>query len=241
MNEKDLKVLSAKKAMEENNVAITRAQEAAQTSEAYVINYQKQIEHLKKNHQLRLNDLQKQLNRVINNAKIHHDTIDNLIQKREELYQVFHETLHLGQVQCKYCSLYFKNEESLARHEKACTARPEIKIAATHEADISQKKEELLARKAALEKELNEIKEPEKKEEIPVEVLVEEKKQIAQELRKVANEMNGEARQVELVTTNCQDWIDQYAIEEGGKAIWQGRITNGFRTWCEAKGFELPE
>lgn len=45
----------------------------------------------------------------------------------------------------------------------------------------------------------------------------------------------------EWLLTTHQDWILQYTNEEGGKAIWQGRITNGFKAWCETKGYKIGE
>ena len=36
-------------------------------------------------------------------------------------------------------------------------------------------------------------------------------------------------------------WIMDYFNEEGGKAIWQGRLTNGFKAWCESKGYKIGE
>ena len=40
---------------------------------------------------------------------------------------------------------------------------------------------------------------------------------------------------------NHQDWIKEYAMEEGGKAIWQGKITKGFLTWSAFKGYKLGD
>jgi len=75
--------------------------------------------------------------------------------------------------------------------------------------------------------------------ETPIEVILEEKKEIANEMRKVADLMNGETTELQWLTAKRQDWIDQYNVEEGGKAVHQGRITNGFRAWCEGKGYKI--
>ena len=73
----------------------------------------------------------------------------------------------------------------------------------------------------------------------PIEVILEEKKEIANEMRKVANLMDGETKELQWLTAKRPDWIKEFELEEGGKAVWQGRITNGFKQWCEAKGYKI--
>ncbi len=75
--------------------------------------------------------------------------------------------------------------------------------------------------------------------EVPIETILEEKKEIADEMRKVADAMNGEAKELQWLTAKRPDWIEQYNLEEGGNAVWQGRITNGFKVWCESKGYKI--
>ena len=75
--------------------------------------------------------------------------------------------------------------------------------------------------------------------EVPIGVIIAEKEDIANEMRKVADLMNGETKELQWLTAKRQDWIDQYEVEEGGKAVWQGRITNGFKQWCEDKGYKI--
>lgn len=45
----------------------------------------------------------------------------------------------------------------------------------------------------------------------------------------------------EWLLTIHQDWILEYQKEGDGKAIWQGRITNGFRAWLKFKGYKIGE
>lgn len=80
---------------------------------------------------------------------------------------------------------------------------------------------------------------PAELEEIPIEVILAEKEDIANEMRNVANLMDGETKELQWLTAKRPDWIEQYNLEEGGKAVWQGRITNGFKQWCEAKGYKI--
>ena len=70
-----------------------------------------------------------------------------------------------------------------------------------------------------------------------MEIIIEEKKDIANDMRKVADLMNGETKELQWLTAKRPDWIQQFELEEGGKAVWQGRITNGFKAWCEDKGY----
>lgn len=73
--------------------------------------------------------------------------------------------------------------------------------------------------------------------EVSIEVILEEKKDIANDMRKVADLMNGETKELQWLTAKRPDWIKQFELEEGGKAVWQGRITNGFKAWCADKGY----
>lgn len=239
MSEKELKMSELERQNRDNSRLIELAKQNAGISEAKVLNYQKRIEQLKKQHELELSKLQAQLDRAVENAKLHHDTIDSLIQKRENLHTEWKSTMHLGEVQCQYCHLYFKNNEVLARHQNVCAAKPEIKIVADQENDITQKKDDLLARREALEEELKKLEVPEPKFPVPFKKQAEEQKEIAEKLREHADELNGLSKSIMNLIENHKDWISEYSIEEGGKAIWQGRITKGFQTWCEAKGYEL--
>lgn len=55
----------------------------------------------------------------------------------------------------------------------------------------------------------------------------------------IADLTNGETEELQWLTAKRPDWIKQFELEEGGKAVWQGRITNGFKVWCEAKGYKI--
>jgi hypothetical protein len=224
MSEKDIKIKEAKFLIAENNKAIARAREAAGTSEAYVTNYTKQIERLEEEFKLRKADLEQRLNRQVNNAKVHHQTIDDLILKKEELHANLKAAIHLGEAQCEWCGYYF-TPDGLARHKASCSARPDIKMVEEHAKEIKELKEELVT----------------PKQEIPIEKLIEEKKIMVEEIQKMRNGWASETEELEWIAQNCQDWIDKYAEEEGARAIWQGRITNGFRAWCEEKGYSLEK
>ena len=75
--------------------------------------------------------------------------------------------------------------------------------------------------------------------EVPIEIILAEKEDIANEMRNVADLMNGETKELQWLTAKRPDWIKQFELEEGGKAVWQGRITNGFKQWCESKGYKI--
>ena len=81
------------------------------------------------------------------------------------------------------------------------------------------------------------ISEPIEPKEVPIDVIVAEKKDMANEFRNVADLMDGETKELQWLTAKRPDWIAQFELEEGGKAVWQGRITNGFKAWCEDKGY----
>jgi hypothetical protein len=220
MSEKDLKIREAKFKIAENNTAIMRAREGALTSEAYIINYTKQIKRLEEVFKLRKADLEQRLKRQIENAQVHHQTIDNLVLKKEELHSNLKEAIHLGEAQCEFCKHYF-TPNGLARHQASCTARPDIQMLEEHAKEIQELKEELVT----------------PKQEVSIQKLIEEKKDMVQEIQKMRNGWATETEELEWLVNNCQDLINKYAEEEGARAIWQGRITNGFRAWCEEKGY----
>ena len=75
--------------------------------------------------------------------------------------------------------------------------------------------------------------------EVPLEVILTEKEDIADQMREVADLMDAETKELQWLTAKRPDWIKQFELEEGGKAVWQGRITNGFKVWCEDKGYVI--
>jgi len=75
--------------------------------------------------------------------------------------------------------------------------------------------------------------------EVSMDTIISEKHEMATEFRKVAELMNGETKELQWLTAKRPDWINQFELEEGGKAVWQGRITNGFKQWCEDKGYVI--
>jgi hypothetical protein len=156
MNEREIKIQAAKTAARENNRSLERAQEAALTSEAYIINYQKQIERLKKEHKLRVADLQARLDRQIENAKTHHATIDELIINKEAIHEQLKSAIHLGESQCEYCGRYF-TPAGLPRHQASCSAKPDAKIIEKHETELKESKEDLEAKKAELQRQLADL------------------------------------------------------------------------------------
>ena len=66
-------------------------------------------------------------------------------------------------------------------------------------------------------------------------------KSISQQIGEQKDEINGMVKEMEWLLTRHQDWMGSYTTEEGGKAIYSGRITNGFRSWCEEKGYKIGD
>lgn len=155
--EKDLKIFAVKKALADNATALESAKNTAGSDEAIIINLQKRIKKEKELSALRIQGLEKQLQRVIQNAKDNHAFIESLIKNKEVLHTDLKATIHFGEVQCEWCKKYYKTEQGLKRHQTTCDAKPEVKIEKKHEEEVKESKEELLARKAALEKEIADI------------------------------------------------------------------------------------
>jgi hypothetical protein len=66
-------------------------------------------------------------------------------------------------------------------------------------------------------------------------------KSISQQIGEVKDEINGKIKEMEWLLAYHQDWMRSYTSEEGGKAIHAGRIVNGFRQWCETKGYKIGD
>ena len=66
-------------------------------------------------------------------------------------------------------------------------------------------------------------------------------KSVSQQVNEFKSELNGTIKEMEWLLALHQDWMQEYAIEEGGKAIHAGRIVNGFRKWCITKGYKIKK
>ena len=64
-------------------------------------------------------------------------------------------------------------------------------------------------------------------------------KEVSRQANEFKTELNGVIKEMEWLLTLHQDWMLEYTEEEGGKAIHAGRIVNGFRSWCENKGYKI--
>jgi DNA repair exonuclease SbcCD ATPase subunit len=162
----------------------------------------------------------------------------------------------VGHERCQYCFQWF-NKNGLASHEKHCGMNPDViekkpeKAAEKIEAMIDElpaeedtktaRIKELKEQRAFYEAKLAELRAKTKHEEPPIEEIVKDKQDIANQMRQVADDMNGETERLKTIHECCQDWIDEYAQTEGAHAIWQGRVTKGFEDWCDNKGYELPQ
>jgi chromosome segregation ATPase len=145
-----------------------------------------------------------------------------------------------------------KLQELLAQQIKKLDKKEEEPLEEKSEEEIE--KEELKAKKAELERELNEMTEKlekssdKKKKKAPIgepipiteeelDDVIEDRKLASNELKEFADKLNGETVQIEWLKEHHQDWIKQYSDEEGGQAIWRGVITKGFKAWCDEKDY----
>lgn len=163
MSERQLRIAEVKAEGRENNRLFRLAQEGEGMSKAFIISYQKQMTQLEKEYDLRMIELNERLQRVINNAKIHHDTMDRLIEEKEAIHLRLKEAIHYGEVLCEYCKKYF-TPQGYSRHKNTCSMKPEIKITKEHKVEMKESRDDLEARKAALQEELKALeKESEKR------------------------------------------------------------------------------
>lgn len=169
MSERQLKIAEVKAEGRENNRLFRLAQEGEGMSKALIVSYQKQMTQLEKEYDLRMIELNERLQRVVNNAKIHHDIMDKLIEEKEEIHLRLKAAIHLGETQCEYCKKYF-TPQGYSRHKNTCSMKPEIKVVKEHKAEMKETRDDLEARKAALQEELKAL------EKVSAKKLNEEKK-----------------------------------------------------------------
>ena len=156
MNEKQYKIEEVNKESRENSKQLELTKTSAGMSEAYIVNYQKQIKKLSKVYELRKKELETNLKRQVDNTIKHHKRIDTLIANKEIIHTKLKAAIHLGEIQCEYCNNYF-SPQGISRHRNACASRPEKKVIKKEEAEIVEVKDDLEVRRLVLEKELKNI------------------------------------------------------------------------------------
>lgn len=72
-----------------------------------------------------------------------------------------------------------------------------------------------------------------------LEAALKERKNISNNFKQIAEDLNVETEEIEKLNQMHFDWIEEYSKEEGGHAIWQGKITKGFKAWLEVKGYKI--
>lgn len=161
MSEKDLKILEVKKEMEINQSKIRGAQHNAGACNAYISNYKKRLKQIADEYGLRKTEFEAKLSRQIHNAEVTQDILEKLLKEKEELHIKLKAAIHYGEVKCKHCDRYY-TPQGLARHEAACSMKPQVKKIKEKEAEIKDDKKELADQKAQLEAEIAELQKKKK-------------------------------------------------------------------------------
>lgn len=163
MNERQIALSKVQKAMAENTYQIKAMRLNVIVCEAKVKSLNKQAIKLEKIYKDRINKIQLLIEKSIKNIKLSDKTLDDLLEEKEALYLEFKAANHFGKKQCEYCLNYF-TPQGFSRHKDTCSAKPEIKIEKEHKKEVKEIKEDLEARKAVLQKELEALeKESEKR------------------------------------------------------------------------------
>jgi len=161
MNERQIALAKVEKAMAENTRQIKAMKLNIIVCGADVKANNKHKIKLEKIYKDRVNKIQLRIEQSIRNIKFSDKTLDDLLEEKETLYVEFKAANHFGQPQCEWCLNYF-SPQGIARHKAACASKPEIKIEKKHKEEVKDIKDDIEARKAALQKELDELKKIEK-------------------------------------------------------------------------------
>lgn len=156
MSERNKALLDVQKAIRINTANIKAATVNATMCEVNTKTYQKRLIELERLHKIKTNNVQKAVDRYIDNLKSMHNTLDDLLAEKEALHEQLKEAIHHGEVLCEWCLRYF-SPQGLSRHRNTCISKPENKTVIEHKAEIIEVKEDIESKKAALLKELERL------------------------------------------------------------------------------------
>jgi len=158
MSEKKKKAIEVEKAIRINTANIKAATVNATMCEVNAKTYENNMIELDRLHKIKMNNIQLQIDRYIDNLKEMHKVLDDLLAEKEALHLELKEVFHYGEIICEFCGKYFTSQ-GISRHRQACSSKPVNKAIVEHEAEITEVSVDIDARKAAL---LAEIKRLEK-------------------------------------------------------------------------------
>lgn len=161
MSERKITLAKIQKVIARNNGEINATHVNAVMAEVNINTYKKHIIELDRLHKIKINNVQKQVNRYIESAKNMHDRMDTLLKEKEALHLELKEAIHYGEVQCEWCLNYFTSQ-GISRHKTACISKPSNKAVEEDKEEIKGIKDDIAARRAMLQKELDELKKIEK-------------------------------------------------------------------------------
>ena len=167
MSEQQKLLIEVQKKIQVNTANFRAAKVNATMCEVNIKTYQRNMVELDRLHKVKMNNIQKQIDRYVRNLKDMNKTLDTLLEEKEDLHEELKAATHFGQVKCEHCLNYF-TDQGLSRHKKTCASKPANKIVKKHKEEIKEVADDIEARKAALEKELAELK---KKKPKPVKVV----------------------------------------------------------------------
>lgn len=157
MSEQQKALIEVQKDIRINTANLKTAKLSVIMCEVNIKTYQKQLLKLEELHKDKMNRIQLQVNRHVKNLKSMHKTLDDLVAEKETLHARLKQAIHHGEVLCEYCGKYFTSQ-GLSRHKNTCISKPANKIVEKHKEEIEDIKDDIEARKAALEKELAKLK-----------------------------------------------------------------------------------
>ena len=162
MSERQIELNRVSKLLEQNKRDLDSWKLNADQCESHITNYNKRLKYLAEEYNYKEDLIQKQLTRAIKNSKHSHKKLEELIKLKKDLHIEFKKANHYGEVQCDFCKKYF-TQAGLSRHKNNCSSMPSKKKVDKVKAEITIEEDAIEARKAALEKELADIKKAQKK------------------------------------------------------------------------------
>jgi hypothetical protein len=160
MSEQQKLLLEVQKAIRINTANIKAATVNATMCEVNAKTYERNMIELDRLHKIKLNNIQLQIDRYIDNLKDMHKRLDELLAEKEALHIELKEASHYGEILCEFCGKYFTSQ-GISRHRNTCISKPENRIVEEHKVEISDVGDDIEAKKAELEalmRQLNNIK-----------------------------------------------------------------------------------
>ena len=156
MTEQQIELDRVQKALVKNTQKIKTATQNAAISAVHIKTCESQIKYQDLLHNDRVNKLKAQIDRGVENSKLLHDKLEALLEEKEALHLQLKVAANFGRIQCEHCLRFF-SPQGIKRHSESCASKPETKTEELHIFEVKEIKDDIEAKKAALQKQLADL------------------------------------------------------------------------------------